>query len=63
MNRRAFIASTLAVAAHRPLVAADAASAAELAHTEIWRRFIDKFGIMIDFADMHGKVPLPTPEE
>ena len=45
------------------VIAADAASAAELAHTEIWRRFIDSYGIMIDFADMDGKVSLPTPEE
>ncbi|MCB1276020.1 hypothetical protein [Prosthecobacter sp.] len=63
MNRRAFIASTLAVSVYRPLVAADAATAAEQAHSEIWRRFIDKYGIMIDFADMDGKVSLPTPEE
>lgn len=63
MNRRAFIASTLAASAFRPLVAADAAAGAELAHREIWRRFIDKYGIMIDFADMDGKVSLPTPEE
>ena len=35
----------------------------EQAHRELWRRFIDKHGIMIDFADMDGKVSLPTPEE
>ncbi len=63
MNRRAFIASTLAASAFRPLVAADAATGAELAHREIWRRFIDDHGIMIDFADMDGNVSLPTPEE
>lgn len=63
MNRRAFIASTLAASTFRPLIAASAASAAEFAHTEIWRRFIDMHGIMIDFADMDGKVSLPTPEE
>lgn len=63
MNRRAFVASTLAVSAYRPLMAADASSAVEQAHSEIWRRFIDKYGIMIDFADMDGKVSLPTPEE
>lgn len=63
MNRRAFIASSIAASALRPLMAGDAASAAELAHTEIWRRFIDEYGIMIDFADMDGKVSLPTPEE
>jgi hypothetical protein len=30
---------------------------------ELWRRFIDKHGIMIDFADLDGAVSLPTPEE
>lgn len=63
MNRRTFIASALAASALRPLHAADVATAAAQAHTEIWRRFIDKFGIMIDFADLDGKVSLPTPEE
>jgi len=45
------------------LISADVSTAAEQAHTEIWRRFIDEYGIMIDFADMDGKVSLPTPEE
>ncbi|WP_395716013.1 hypothetical protein [Prosthecobacter sp.] len=44
-------------------IAADASKTAEQVHAEIWRRFIDKHGIMIDFADMGGKVSLPTPEE
>jgi hypothetical protein len=63
MNRRAFILSTLAASTLSPALAASTATAAEQAHTEIWRRFIDKFGIMIDFADMDGSVSLPTPEE
>ena len=33
------------------------------AHTEIWRRFIDQHGIMIDFAALDGSVSLPTPDE
>ena len=45
------------------LSAADVKTAAEQAHSEIWLRFIDKYGIMIDFADMDGKVSLPKPEE
>ncbi|MBL9116958.1 MAG: hypothetical protein JNJ83_18270 [Verrucomicrobiaceae bacterium] len=43
--------------------AEEAGKAAENAHGEMWRRFIDEYGIMIDFADMEGKVSLPTPEE
>lgn len=44
-------------------IAAGAFQASESAHHELWRRFIDPYGIMIDFADMDGKVSLPTPEE
>jgi len=63
MNRRIFIFSTLLTSCVLHLRAADTGAAAEKAHTEIWRRFIDKYGIMIDFADMDGQVSLPTPEE
>jgi hypothetical protein len=65
MNRRTFLQASIAASAVLPHVsfASDAASAADQAHAEIWRRFIDKYGIMIDFADMDGKVSLPTPEE
>ena len=52
-----------AISSAHVLEAADAGPAAEQAHTELWRRFIDKNGIMIDFANMDGKVSLPTPEE
>lgn len=37
--------------------------AAEQAHSEIWRRFIDQHGVMLDFTDLDGSVDLPTPEE
>ncbi len=67
MNRRTFIRTTLAatgsVLTARTCFAGDAASSVEQAHTEIWRRFIDKHGIMIDFTDLDGSVSLPTPEE
>lgn len=42
---------------------ATAAAAAEQAHAEIWRRFMDRHGVMIDFAAMDGSLSLPTPEE
>lgn len=68
MNRRSFLHTTVATAAGaaffpRTIFAADAASAVEQAHSEIWRRFIDKFGVMIDFTALDGSVDLPTPEE
>ena len=63
MNRRIFIAFALASICLSQAKAADASSAAQQAHSELWRRFIDPYGIMIDFADMNGKVSLPTPEE
>jgi hypothetical protein len=43
--------------------ATDSAIAVEQAHTELWRRFVDPHGILVDFADLDGKVNLPTPEE
>lgn len=39
------------------------AEAVEQAHGEIWRRFVDEHGILLDFTDLDGKVSLPTPEE
>jgi len=38
-------------------------SRGEQAHAEIWSRFIDKHGVMLDFTDLDGSVDLPTPEE
>jgi acetyl esterase/lipase len=35
----------------------------EQAHAEIWRRFVDQHGILLDFTDLNGTVSLPTPEE
>jgi hypothetical protein len=63
MTRRTLFAALLAISSTTELLAAEPAQAAEQAHSEIWRRFIDKYGIMIDFADMDGNVSLPTPEE
>jgi hypothetical protein len=40
-----------------------AAQAVEQAHGEIWRRFIDAHGIMLDFTNLDGTVGIPTPEE
>lgn len=49
------------------LLASLAASAldnpAEPAHREIWRRFVDRHGVMLDFTGLDGSVPFPTPEE
>jgi hypothetical protein len=63
MNRRTFLSLSLAASCVRNVEAVETGTAAEQAHAEIWRRFIDKYGIMIDFADMDGSVSLPTPEE
>ncbi len=69
MNRRRFVAFGLTATAGTASVSQalaverTAAAAAEQAHAEIWRRFIDRHGVMIDFADFDGSVSLPTPEE
>ena len=38
-------------------------SAVEQAHSELWRRFIDRHNVMLDFTMLDGSVSLPTPEE
>lgn len=68
MNRRHFTKLSLALpfsgfAGGADTTSANAAEASELAHREIWRRFIDRHGIMLDFTDHDGSVSLPTPEE
>ncbi len=61
---RLCILSLIVLQLSAALVMADeGAMASECAHREIWRRFIDSYGIMLDFADMDGSVSLPTPEE
>jgi len=63
MNRRFLLPLVASAWLVANLRADEVAQAAEKAHSELWRRFIDAYGIMIDFADMDGKVSLPTPEE
>ncbi len=69
LSRRRFLASGLATAAaaglapRRALAAADPAARAEVLHAEIWRRFIDPHGVLLDYAAPDGTVPIPTPEE
>ena len=69
MNRRTFLTSTLSGLAALRLTGASrtdpsgAAAAVEQAHAEIWRRFVDAHGVMIDFTALDGTVSLPTPEE
>lgn len=70
MNRRRFldaalISATGALATPHlsPAQSSDAEGAVSAAHHEIWRRFVDRHGILIDFADLDGSVSLPTPEE
>jgi len=40
-----------------------AADAAQMIHDEIWRRFIDEHGILIDYTDFGGTYPRPSAEE
>jgi hypothetical protein len=52
-----FVHSLLALVAANPLPGSD------LANDQIWSRFIDRHGIMLDFTGLDGSVNLPTPEE
>ena len=68
-TRRAALKSTLAFSAGVTLGwgsarANDAAAAnIEQAHAEIWRRFVDPYGIVLDYTDLDGAYPRSTPEE
>lgn len=64
VTRRRFLAAASAfVAAGRSRAAADPAARAEALHAEIWRRFIDPHGVLIDFTAPDGTVSIPTPGE
>lgn len=64
MNRRHFMRTGLGLigsAGVSPAASsAEPAAAVEIAHAEIWRRFIDKHGVMLDYTALDGSVPLPT---
>lgn len=66
-SRRTALKAGLALAASsvfpKQTFAAAAEANVEAAHDEIWRRFIDPYNILIDYADEDGKFPRPTPEE
>ncbi len=47
----------------RVLRAASSTETVQLAHAEIWRRFVDKHDVLLDFCELDGSVSLPTPEE
>ena len=59
LHRRHFLLGAASTATLR----GDASGAAEKAHREIWRRFIDEHGVMLDFTELDGRVSLPAPEE
>lgn len=64
MRSVVLLAAVLVVLTTAPSsLAAPPAEAAEQAHREIWRRFIDRHGVMLDFTDLDGSVTCPTPEE
>lgn len=66
ISRRAALRMGAALAGIAPLARADDAAglAAEAAHAEIWRRFVDRrIDALLHYAGLDGEVILPTPEE
>lgn len=57
------IAACLTVRADDNGSHARVADAVEQAHREIWRRFVDEHGILLDVTDLDGTVNYPTPDE
>jgi hypothetical protein len=35
----------------------------ERVHAELWRRFVDKHDVLLDFTELNGTVSVPTPKE
>ncbi len=40
-----------------------AKTAAEQAHAEIWRRFVDEHNVVLDYTDLDGRILRPTPQD
>ncbi len=60
LSRRHFLALAATPFLARPTFAAKSTAAAELAHAEIWRRFIDRrFDVLLHYAGLKGEVILP----
>lgn len=38
-------------------------AAVETAHQELWRRFVDKYDVILDYTALDGTYPRPTPED
>ena len=67
MSRRGFLfnlfcATAFCVEAPR-VSGGESVRGVEQAHHEMWRRFVDRHGIIVDFTDLDGRVELPTPAE
>ncbi len=58
-----FGAMSVALRADDTLTHPTSHAAVEQAHREIWRRFVDEHGILLDFTDLDGTVNYPTPDE
>jgi len=46
-----------------PLPQADARSAVEKAHAEMWWRFVDEHNVVLDYTDLDGRIIRPTPQD
>lgn len=53
----------LAISRGASRASSDPQAAIECAHAEIWRRLIDRHGIMLDFSDLDGSVIIPEADE
>lgn len=71
LSRRHFLRGSVALSAVaslppflRAIPALDGAfGAAEKAHTEIWRRFVDAYDVVLDYTNLDGSYERATPEE
>ncbi len=63
MNHQVFMFVILAVTCATSLHASDPAIAAEKAHDELWRRFVDEHNLILDYVGLKGEIIRPTRED
>lgn len=67
LSRRAVLKAGLGLVLSAPFISraelSKAEAGAQLAHNELWRRLIDRHGVMLDFSGLDGSVIIPTAEE
>lgn len=63
LQRPIFVLASLIVGFLSNALADTPEQAAQKAHDEIWKRFVDEYNLVLDYTDLNGKIIRPTPED